>query len=89
MVVTGDGTGVRPGSLQAEANRPGGQVDTIKEGYAKKFASKNQDEIGQDAICELCGLPVKITDFRTAEALEIYCCGCGNDEGFCQTCQDL
>ena len=62
--------------------------DSIKEGYARKFASKDQDEIGQDPICESCGGSVSITDFRTAEALEIYCCGSGNDEGFCQYCQD-
>jgi hypothetical protein len=62
---------------------------SIVEGYAHKFARRDQEEIGHDAICDNCNQFVSITDFRTADALEIYCCGIGNDEGFCQNCQDL
>lgn len=64
------------------------QPQSITEAYRIKFESKDQKEIGEDAVCEKCGKPVLITDFRTAGALEVYCCGSGNDEGYCQTCQD-
>ncbi len=63
-------------------------METVKEGYAKKFAKKDQNEIDKNASCDRCSLPVSITDFRDAEALESYCCGSGNDRGFCQNCQD-
>ena len=62
-------------------------MNGIKEGYAKKFASKDQREIGKDSTCDCCESPVFIEDFQTAEALEVYCCGSGNDKGFCQICQ--
>jgi len=61
---------------------------SIHEGYVKKFQSKDQNEIGLDAVCDNCGEAVKVEDFKTADALELFCCGSGNDEGFCQACQD-
>jgi len=63
-------------------------IASIHEGYVKKFQSKDQNEIGFDAVCDNCREEVKIEDFKTADALELFCCGSGNDEGFCQACQD-
>lgn len=57
-------------------------------GYISKFNSQNQEEIGLDSVCDNCEKPILIADFRDANSLAFYCCGVGNDTGFCQRCQD-